>query len=159
MILIQVKCDQCGKLFEKEAKYVARSEKYGWKHYCSKECQSISKTLAIDTFCFTCGKPIKVRLSDYNRSKSGNNYCSKSCSNSMNNRLCPPRNINDESSSYRTKALRYYGSKCSVCGYDIEDVLQVHHRDCNRGHNEIENLDVLCPTHHVEYQLGIRKYE
>jgi hypothetical protein len=40
----------------------------------------------------------------------------------------------------------------------IEAVLEVHHKDSDRTNNELENLDVLCPTHHTEYQLGIRKY-
>jgi hypothetical protein len=38
---------------------------------------------------------------------------------------------------------------CVVCGE--ADVLDVHHIDENRNNNVVNNLIVLCPTHHFSY--------
>jgi predicted restriction endonuclease len=51
--------------------------------------------------------------------------------------------------------MEHYGPKCAICGYDTESCLEVHHVDGNRGNNEITNLLVVCPTHHVEIERGI----
>jgi 5-methylcytosine-specific restriction endonuclease McrA len=111
--------------------------------------------------CANCGKTFKSTKQKITRSKSGNVFCCKECSIKFNR----PRQVGeshpkwrDGEYTYRKRALEYYGCKCSICGYDIEDVLEVHHKDGNRSNNELENLDVLCPTHHKEYTVGIRKY-
>lgn len=61
--------------------------------------------------------------------------------------------------TYRRIAREVYGNACTVCGYAIDCVLEVHHRDGDRTNNSIENLDVLCPTHHDEFEHGVRVYE
>ena len=55
--------------------------------------------------------------------------------------------------SYRKIAIHEYGDKCYICGEDI--VVEVHHKDSNRGNNTIDNLVVLCPTHHTAVHKGI----
>ncbi|MGN6312532.1 MAG: HNH endonuclease signature motif containing protein [Rhodanobacteraceae bacterium] len=38
---------------------------------------------------------------------------------------------------------------CSRCGYsEVKDILVVHHKDRNRTHNDLANLEVLCPNCH-----------
>jgi len=49
-------------------------------------------------------------------------------------------------SSYRNLGLNTYGHKCAVCDESL--LVQVHHIDKDRDNNSIDNLIVLCPTHH-----------
>lgn len=155
---IEVICSFCGKSFLRERKSVNRSKSCGGKIYCSSACQSLGKTTIIELPCYKCGKPLKRTPSQIQGSDSGQVFCSKSCAISVHNTGRESRNYKDGSHLYRSRALAYYGSRCSVCGYDIESVLEVHHKDENRRNGKIENLDVLCPTHHVEYHVGIRNY-
>jgi hypothetical protein len=59
---------------------------------------------------------------------------------------------------YRRRALKHYGRKCEICGYDkFVEVLQVHHIDRNKNNHDIENLTVLCANCHKEvHVLGLR---
>jgi hypothetical protein len=155
-MLIEIQCDYCNKPYTKEKKLVNINKKKNHKNYCSPECRKLGSTNKVTFKCDYCGKEKTQSRYSYDRSKGGH-FCSSSCAATVNNSLYR-KNFKDGKSSYRGKAFNYYGAKCSVCGYDTEIVLQVHHRNGNRNNNEIENLDVLCPTHHVEYQTGIRKY-
>ena len=108
--------------------------------------------------CANCDRIVFRQNYQLLRSKSGRAFCSKSCSTSYNNRFKSGKshpNWNDGISLYRTKAIKAYGALCAACNYNNENVLIVHHIDENRKNNAIENLIVLCPTHHVEIHLGI----
>ena len=60
--------------------------------------------------------------------------------------------------NYRKNAYRNYPHKCAVCGWnEDEDILEVHHIDENREHNELSNLIILCPTCHRK--LSSHKYK
>lgn len=104
----------------------------------------------IEVRCKKCNK-ILYRLKSEIR---GEIFCNNSCANSYNNNRTNTGKLNIH--NYRQRALEFYGSFCHVCGYGIEEVLEVHHIDCNRRNNKIKNLVVLCPTHHVEVQIGLR---
>jgi predicted restriction endonuclease len=59
---------------------------------------------------------------------------------------------------YRRYALRTYGEKCELCGYNkYKEALEVHHIDKNRRNNNIKNLMVLCPNCHrlLTLKIGI----
>lgn len=50
---------------------------------------------------------------------------------------------------YRKRALRHYGKKCMLCGYDENPLaLEVHHRDGNHNNPSIDNLMVVCANCH-----------
>ena len=121
------------------------------------QCVAKSKIKSVTLSCATCGKAVKATPKRLKTTKSGKVYCSRSCAITTNN-IDVVRNFKNGQSVYRSKALKHYGPKCSVCSYDTVRVLEVHHRDENRENNQIDNLDVLCPTHHTEYQVGIRTY-
>lgn len=72
-------------------------------------------------------------------------------------------------STYRKRALAYYGLECARCGFSTENPedFVVHHKDFNNisstlGNHSIENLVVLCkPCHaklHNELATGIKKF-
>lgn len=66
----------------------------------------------------------------------------------------PPHYGTSTTPEYRLKAFRELPNQCRICGYDkYLDVLEVNHIDCDRSNNSIENLEILCPTHHVEYHF------
>lgn len=152
----KVICDYCGEEFWKPSRFV------GKRNYCCKHCADLaSRKGRLKLICAYCGKeftrcPSKV--------KSGNrNFCSRRCKNLAQrtetaNPETRPSHYKNGECAYREIAFRNLGKRCSVCGYDIEDVLEVHHKNGDRSDNRVENLDVLCPTHHVEYQIGLRHY-
>jgi len=154
-------CEYCGKKF---IRYIRPSwiPKGGGK-YCSKECQHKSQTTKVETACAYCGKRIMIRPSRIREF----NFCNRKCKEAAQSltggekfKNMRPEHYGKGNGlySYRKNTFKNRKIECSVCGYNIIDVLQVHHKDSNRQNNISENLDILCPTHHKEYQLGIRKY-
>src|SRR5690606_26559806 len=82
---VDLKCPVCDKDFQSPKRYVNYSTKMGWKVYCSKECQTISKTKAVKCNCYTCGKSILKTPSSIAKSISGKVFCSYSCSTAFTN--------------------------------------------------------------------------
>ena len=40
--------------------------------------------------------------------------------------------------------------KCAICGfYALQAALEVHHKDFDRSHNEVDNLEILCANCHT----------
>lgn len=107
----------------------------------------------METNCAKCGRTIQRRPVDLQRSKTGNLYCSKSCSNSSNNSLFRQHENNPNythgRSSYRNRRLKESEMKCERCGFDDPRALQVHHKDKNRKNNRLENLELLCANCHL----------
>lgn len=161
MKVLSINCDFCGRLYEKEEKYIRYNKKHGLKNYCCKLCVSLSRNKSFSWYCAFCGEPICVSHSRAKKSIKGVYFCCHSCATSYNNVYkCRGNHPNYKGGcrTYRDLALESLPNVCSVCNYDIVIVLEVHHKDGNRSNNDIENLDILCPTHHKEYKLGIRKY-
>jgi hypothetical protein len=154
-------CKYCKKEF---IRYIRPSwiPKGGGK-YCSRECFVKALTKRVKTNCAYCGKEIEKqrdRIREYN-------FCNRTCKEAAQSLKSGNKfkNMRPEHygkgcgiNTYRRDALEFYGEKCTICGYDILCCLEVHHRDKNRKNNGIQNLDVLCATHHREYKFGIRKY-
>jgi hypothetical protein len=152
---------------EKEFEALQRELNRGNGKYCSRECsnnrstwRNRSKTMAVLT-CAGCAVEFERQECRVHDSKSGLNFCSRKCKDSAQSISgnCPeirPEHYGDGKSSYRDRALRHYGAVCSRCAYsEIEQMLDVHHRDKNREHNEIENLEVLCVWCHALETRGI----
>lgn len=51
--------------------------------------------------------------------------------------------------SYRKLAFDNLPNECAVCGWNqYSEVLEVNHIDVDRTNNTLNNLEILCPTHH-----------
>ena len=143
----------------KESKHYTMNNKLGHRNFCSQTCQSEGKRKGHESYCVSCGIKIYVSPHRQRNSKSGFCYCSKTCASKINNALkvgLRNSNYTNGAASYRNQALRVLDAKCNICGYNIIEVLEIHHIDGNRANNDIDNLEVLCPTHHKEYTLGVR---
>jgi len=159
--MVKLLCTQCGHEFERRAashSYEVKIRK-AKTHFCTPECMKKYRIKSVVVPCATCGTDVTATRSRLRRSVSGKIFCSKSCSvvdkNKNRTGLLHP-NYNNGKASYRSNAFKFYGESCTVCGYNNKIVLEVHHKDGNRNNNDISNLDVLCPTHHKEYQTNIR---
>lgn len=100
------------------------------------------------------------KQSEFNKSKSGQVFCSNSCSVSCSNKLRLGANHplwNNGLADYRELAFRNLEPKCAICEYNVKEILQVHHIDRDRLNNSLNNLIILCRNHHSEIHLGFLK--
>ena len=105
--------------------------------------------------CSYCGKTLYRSQSDIDKNKTGLWYCSRECGNLHKNKLREESGEWKESQNYRRRAFEIYRHECLICGWDEDErILEVHHLDSDRTHNEIENLSILCPTCHRKITLG-----
>ena len=148
-----VACDYCNVEFLKATVFLNRDSRKGSNNYCSRECVHNSRRTQIDVECCICKKRFQTKPSRAKKSKSGLLFCSVECKN-KGQRIenCPdemrPSHYTNGVSSYRERAFRNNKCECSECGFDIKEVLEVHHIDGDRDNNSVENLAILCPTHH-----------
>ena len=89
MSLVKVKCAFCGKEFFRKKGQFNEAKKFGWKHYCSLECLSKSRTKKQVLVCENCGKSFLRQPSDL----SPHNYCSHSCAMIVNNKRYTRRRL------------------------------------------------------------------
>lgn len=158
---VKIKCEQCRKYFKKYAHHLKYNKLNGHKTFCSTTCSNEYKKTGILIKCANCEKQVWKTKAVLKRSKSGKYFCSKHCATIVNNTVYKSAENNPNwaggNSSYRKIALNAYGSFCRVCNYSIEAILEVHHIDGNRKNNKLENLMVLCPTHHKEIEYDVHK--
>lgn len=153
----QVQCVVCGKEYEITLQRYNQKIKENTAFYCSSECRSHKGSFLCK--CANCGKEIWKTKSQIERSKSGNVFCSSSCSTSFNNHFKTGENHpRYTGNNYRKKAFDVYEHKCAVCGWsEDEDILEVHHKNDRHEDNDIENLVILCPTCHKYLTLHKKK--
>jgi hypothetical protein len=128
------------------------------RRYCSVNCTAKPDT-RVDIVCALCSKTRKLERSKVNVSKTGIHFCSRRCKDeaqSLEVGILKLDHYGDGKRTYRQRALKLLGAKCSVCGYDeYIEMLDVDHKDSNRGNNQLENLQVLCVWHHaLKTRLG-----
>lgn len=153
-------CPTCNQKVLKAIYLIKRNKKRGRKNYCSLSCASkscVRKRNAVTIRCFSCGKEKELWPSQIKKSKSGLNFCSQKCVGiafSEEGKLCKRTTGKGD---YKKRASKHYGEICEVCIKEgikhqlweqILASLQVHHIDKDRENNELENLIVLCTTHH-----------
>lgn len=158
-------CDGCDNLFQPLMRDVVQ----GNGRFCSRTCSNKyqrkpehstprkkKEVIYLTLTCSMCQVIFKRdKRSHTENKKRGIYFCSRKCKDLgqriSSNLACIPSHYGDGNSVYRQIAFRHHGKKCNRCGYDrYESVLQVHHKDRNRQNNLSNNLEVLCPTCHVE---------
>lgn len=130
------------------------------RHFGSKNGQQIK----VDRTCEFCGEAFQVYPSVL-RKENGGRYCSRSCARRggakrVAQKLSGPNNTRWKggAATYRRRALRHYGARCSQCGYDkYEALVQVHHKNFksirDQDDHSLENLEVLCVRCHMERHI------
>jgi 5-methylcytosine-specific restriction endonuclease McrA len=93
-----------------------------------------------------CGKPLLAGLNK--------KTCSRACANKNRAGLSykngNPKDKVKAQRALKARLLKERGLQCERCGYDKVPILQVHHKDRNRQHNELKNLELICPNCHAE---------
>jgi 5-methylcytosine-specific restriction endonuclease McrA len=83
--------------------------------------------------------------------------CSRKCSNiyrtGINYKIGRPKDIAKKARSLKVKLLKKRGGICERCGYNNQNILQIHHKNRRRSDNSIENLEILCPNCHYEEHI------
>jgi 5-methylcytosine-specific restriction endonuclease McrA len=139
------KCAVCGKLIYRRPSQIERNN---GSVFCSIFCYGISTRK--ETPCIVCGKPI---LASQNKKT-----CSRACSNTHRigikyKQSEPKKDKVKYQQGLKLRLLKMRGMKCEKCGYDKYEILQIHHKDRDRGNNDLDNLELICPNCHYEEHL------
>ena len=110
--MVKVNCVICDKEYEIELKRYNAKLKENSAFYCSAECRSHKGSTLCH--CANCGKEVWRTNSQLKRSKTGNIYCSKSCSNTVNNSLFKSgeNHYAYKGGQYRQNAFDTFEHKC-----------------------------------------------
>lgn len=154
-----VYCQICNKKF-----YVKPShQRLGWGKYCSIKCRNKSQLKGKLISCLICGKKVYKSPAKMRHSKSGNYFCSKSCQTQWRNSYFIEEkhpNWLGGSESYREIMKRRNVKQiCTLCKFEDERALVVHHLDHNRDNNNPSNLVWLCLNCHylVHHDLNLEE--
>lgn len=108
-----------------------------------------------------CSKSFYRSNSKLQNSRSGLQFCSRACKEKCQQIIGGleeiwPDHYGSKEEKYRSKALSAHPHKCIDCSYSIVSILEIHHLDRDRKNSDIDNLVIICPTHHKERHRGIR---
>lgn len=122
-----IKCFGCGKEFNKDNRHINENIKLGLHNYCSLRCLAENRK---NRRWFVCSNP--NCLKKFERVLSGtsdNNYCSRSCSVSVNNRLYPKRIAVIKECLICKKKFKsnktYCSAKCKFTGQKLDGSLLI----------------------------------
>ncbi|TSC85403.1 MAG: hypothetical protein G01um101416_871 [Microgenomates group bacterium Gr01-1014_16] len=88
-MLIRVPCAKCGKEVDRSRGRINEANKFGWKTYCSLQCQNAAKNLQIETKCYRDGCNVRVRRRRDQFRRFGVVFCSMRCAALVNNKKYP----------------------------------------------------------------------
>lgn len=112
--------------------------------FCSRKCYGAS--CRKEVACLQCGKKILAGLNK--------RTCSRACANKRRTGITyGAKRLKDNVQSQRALKIRLLeqrGKKCERCGYAKYQILHVHHKDRDRNHNSLDNLELICPNCHNE---------
>ena len=155
-------CLCCGKNFEARLSEIKR----GSGKFCDLKCVAEYRfrinpkpKAKPNCICIYCKKEFYKCESKKKKSRSGLHFCCRKHKD-LGQRLesglkaIHPPHYGDGKWTYRRKAFEEYEHKCNKCGWgDHIPVLEVHHKDRNRKNDNIDNLEILCPTCHLTHHF------
>ncbi len=115
--------------------------------FCGLRCSS--NRHKPDPSCVVCG----IVILDRKEAKTCGRTCAnKSRTGSVYN-MGRPADKAVKCKAVKNKLLAIRPNTCNRCPYSRVEILQVHHiiERCNGGTDELDNLELLCPTCHVEH--------
>jgi hypothetical protein len=154
--LLRLSCETCNKDFFKvksqiQATIASNKKDTKKKHsnankYCSKKCQFLGMTTEIKSSCGFCGIPISKDKREANKSKTGFNFCSRSCSAKYTN--------SHKKHGTRVSKLEVWLSK------KLEEIYPNFKFDFNKTDAINAELDIYIPEIKLAFELnGIYHYE
>ena len=160
-MIIPRQCDECQETYQAETRYLNRNQ----GRFCSRKCSSTNNAIARsrkkehNASCAFCGNTFYKSPSKLTASKSGLVFCSRAHKDSAQRlggieQIMPSHYGTGLVPEYRKKAFRNFPIECRVCGWkEFPEVLEVNHKNLNRSDNSLENLEILCPTHHQVFHF------
>lgn len=135
-------CSVCKKLIYRRPSQINKGAVF-----CSMACYGIACRKEVP--CLVCGKLILAGLNK--------KTCSRSCANKYREgikyKIGSPKDKVKSQRALKLRLLKERGKKCEKCNYSKYQILEVHHKNRNRGNNELENLELICPNCHAEEHL------
>ena len=138
-------CEKCSQTFTFQVKYIKQRIKINKPiRFCSPKCMGVANTITIEVICKQCNLTFIKRPSQI--SKSGNNFCSSSCSAKYNN-------------THKTT-----GTTRSKLEIWLEQQLTINFPQLNILYNDKltinSELDIYIPSLNIAFELnGIFHYE
>jgi hypothetical protein len=119
-------------------------EKNDGRAFCSLTCQG--KFNRKSRHCLSCNKQIISRY--------GKKTCDRACSNKLRTGIKyhqnRPRDKVVYAAGLKIRLVIKRGENCERCNFAKTELLIVHHKDRNRNHNDLANLELICPNCHAE---------
>ncbi|MEN6291794.1 MAG: hypothetical protein ABFD07_07255 [Methanobacterium sp.] len=147
---ITVCCTQCNKTFslQKHEIQLKAAKSNSRRIYCSKTCSNnhykLRSTVACN--CKQCDKQFTKKLSDLNKNKPGNDFCSQSCSGKYNNE-------HKETGTRRSKLEVYLEEQLNI----LYPALSIEFNKKTAINSE---LDIYIPSLKLAFELnGVFHYE
>ncbi len=138
-------CDEHFKTTKKMIKYVS-NHNLNHLRYCSKRCKAFHEQKQGELICTHCQTLFHKKAKEIRKSKSGNHFCSKSCSTTYNNKN------------------KKYGTRRSKLEVWLEEQLTLLYPnlsiDFNQSNAIGSELDIYIPSLNLAFELnGIFHYE
>lgn len=112
--------------------------------FCSTTCYG--KYIRKEKPCLICGKLILARFNK--------KTCSRTCANKhrvgIKYKMGRPHDKIAFQQGLKFRLLKERGSHCERCNFAKTEILIVHHKDRDRNHNDLSNLELICPNCHYE---------
>lgn len=135
-----IKCEQCNELHYKAQCELIKGYQRNKRFFCSRKCHHDYQSTTQKVVCTNCNTVFEKLPSQITKSKSGNNFCSKSCAATFNNKN------------------KSYGTRRSKLEEHIEDQLKINYPhlifQCNSKVIIGSELDFYFPSLKLAIQLN-----